>query len=164
MAGLTGTQAAGLGALIGSFLTFIIVGAIIYYVLLVVAWWKLFSKAGEKGWKSIIPIYNFYVQCRLTWSTKFFWIIFIVGLLASIFSGLAPTLASPISGIFSIASLVLAIAFAVFLIISEYRLSKAYGHGAGFTVGLVIFNFIFMLVLGLGKSEYKGNVYLDSKN
>ena len=37
MAGLTGTQAAGLGALIGSFLTFIIVGAIIYYVLLVVA-------------------------------------------------------------------------------------------------------------------------------
>lgn len=27
-------------------------------ILLIVAQWKIFTKAGEKGWKSIIPIYN----------------------------------------------------------------------------------------------------------
>lgn len=32
--------------------------AIAFYILTVVAYWKLFSKSGEAGWKSLIPIYN----------------------------------------------------------------------------------------------------------
>ena len=66
MAGLTTGQAAGLGVLLGGFLMFFVAIAIIYYILLIVAWWKLFTKAGEKGWKAIIPFYNFYVQCKIT--------------------------------------------------------------------------------------------------
>ena len=33
------------------------------------------------------------------------------------------------------------------------RVSKAFGHGAGFTVGLVFLNFIFILILAFSKSE-----------
>lgn len=40
--------------------------AFIFYILQVIAYWKIFTKAGEEGWKSIIPIYNGYVQYRLT--------------------------------------------------------------------------------------------------
>lgn len=29
-------------------------------VFLLVSMWKLFTKAGKEGWKSLIPIYNFY--------------------------------------------------------------------------------------------------------
>ena len=32
--------------------------AFIFYILQVIAYWKIFTKAGEEGWKSIIPIYN----------------------------------------------------------------------------------------------------------
>ena len=48
----------------------------------------------------------------------------------------------------------------VFYIISEYRLCKAFGHGGGWTVGLIFLNFIFIMMLGFGKSKYQGNVYL----
>lgn len=36
--------------------------AFIFYILQVIAYWKIFTKAGEEGWKSIIPIYNGYVH------------------------------------------------------------------------------------------------------
>ena len=29
-----------------------------FFVLVVVGMWKVFTKAGEEGWKAIIPIYN----------------------------------------------------------------------------------------------------------
>ena len=32
--------------------------AIIVGILTIIANWKIFTKAGEKGWKSLIPIYN----------------------------------------------------------------------------------------------------------
>ena len=48
--------------------------AFIFYILQVIAYWKIFTKAGEEGWKSIIPIYNGYVQYRLTWDVQYFWV------------------------------------------------------------------------------------------
>lgn len=158
---LTSSQAAGIAAFMGFFaglLTVLIVVGIIYYVLLVIAWWKLFTKAGEKGWKAIIPIYNFYVQCKLTWAPKFFWIILILTLVSWIVSAI-PAIAAV--GIW--VSIIIGIIVIVLTIISEYRLAKAYGHGGGYTVGLIFLNFIFMLILGFGKSEYQGNVYLKNK-
>ena len=38
--------------------TYSIVG-FVWWLLHVVAAWRIFTKAGEAGWKSIIPIYNF---------------------------------------------------------------------------------------------------------
>ena len=33
---------------------------IAYYVLMVIAYWKIFKKAGKAGWRSIIPFLNTY--------------------------------------------------------------------------------------------------------
>ena len=45
------------------------------------------------------------------------------------------------------------IAAVVLYIMFLNRVSKAFGHGAGFTVGLVFLNFIFILILAFSKSE-----------
>ena len=47
---------------------------ICWYILNVVAYWRIFTKAGEAGWKSLIPVYNTYVQYKLTWNTKMFFV------------------------------------------------------------------------------------------
>ncbi len=44
-------------------------------VLVIVGWWKIFEKAGEAGWKAIIPIYNVIVLLRI--SGKPWWWIFL---------------------------------------------------------------------------------------
>ncbi len=39
----------------------------------VVCMWKIFAKAGEKGWKALIPIYNIYILWKIGWgSNRFF--------------------------------------------------------------------------------------------
>ena len=51
-----------------------IIGALMVYLVIilaiaiiqVVAMWKLFNKAGEKGWKSIIPIYNCVILFKIS--------------------------------------------------------------------------------------------------
>ena len=34
-------------------------------ILLIAGWWKLYEKAGEAGWKSLIPFYNMFVFFRI---------------------------------------------------------------------------------------------------
>ena len=38
-----------------------------------VATWQLFAKAGEEGWKALIPFYNEYVISKLSNCVKLFW-------------------------------------------------------------------------------------------
>lgn len=137
---------AGLGI---SLLAFVII-VIVIAVLSIVACWKLFEKAGEAGWKSIIPIYNSYILFKICWKPMMFWIV----LALSVVNGAASAITDdPNNWIGIIALLVVA----VITIIQLVMLSKAYGHGGGFAVGLIFLNTIFMLILGLGDSQYVGN-------
>lgn len=36
-----------------------------FIILLIAAMWKIFTKAGQPGWASIIPIYNWIVWCKI---------------------------------------------------------------------------------------------------
>ena len=74
------------GTILGSFgigaIAYLILMA--YCVLLIASRWKMFRAAGDKGWKSLIPIYNEYTEYKLTWSKKAFWVYFILSLSGAI--------------------------------------------------------------------------------
>ena len=56
------------GGIMGALVSFLMTYAIIVFVifiLTIIANWVLFKKAGEKGWKSIIPIYNTVVLFKI---------------------------------------------------------------------------------------------------
>lgn len=36
----------------------------------IVAYWFLFEKAGEDGWKALVPFYNSYVLCKISKKRK----------------------------------------------------------------------------------------------
>lgn len=137
----------GVAVLMG-FLAAYAVVVIIFYILQVVAYWKIFTKAGEAGWKSLVPVYNTYVQYRLTWEAKYFWI----ALALAVVGGLLKAVGGIVGAVGSLAVL----GAGIMNIVGFYKLACAFGHGAGFTVGLIFLNPIFMLILGLGKSEYQG--------
>ena len=52
-------------------------------ILQIIANWNIFTKAGEAGWKSLIPIYGDYVSYKIAWQTSYFWLSFILGIVAS---------------------------------------------------------------------------------
>lgn len=93
----------------------------------IVVMWKVFTKAGVAGWKSIIPIYNTYILTKITYGNGWLFLLLIV----------------PIVGF-------------VFSIMLYIKLAKAFGKGTGFGIGLWLLSLIFLSILAFDSSEYQG--------
>ena len=100
---------------------------IVVSVLSIVAMWVIFSKAGQGGWKALIPIYNVYIFCKIADGNGWKFLLFLI----------------PIVNI-------------IYAIILTFRLAKSFGKGFGFGLGLLFLNTIFMLILAFGKAQYVG--------
>lgn len=133
---------------------------VVLYVITVIAYWQIFKKAGEKGWKSLIPAYNSYIMYKISWKTSMFWIEIALGVLYSILYGISY---SSGSAVLSVLAYIVYIAVIVIGIMVLHKLSKAFGHGVGFTVGLVLLCPIFILILAFGSSQYVGNTTVEAK-
>lgn len=131
-----------------------VVVALLMWVLQVVANWRIFTKAGEAGWKSIVPVYSGYVCYKIAWKPVMFWISFIASFVASYTSELY-TMGEG-STVVLIILFAAAIVMAVVNIMYALKLAKAFGKGTGFAIGLMFLQPIFLLILGLGSAEYKG--------
>jgi hypothetical protein len=107
----------------GAVLTF----ALCIAVILIASLWKIFTKAGEEGWKAIIPIYNAYILLKIVGKPGWWLILFIIPLVNY-----------------------------VFIIWTYNMLSKSFGKDEGFTVGLVLLGIIFFPILGFGSAVYQG--------
>ena len=103
-----------------------IVGLLIA-VLLIVATWKVFTKAGQPGWASIIPIYNLYIWCKIV-GRPGWWILLMLIPFVNIIVG----------------------------IILCIDMAKSFGKGAGFGIGLALLGVIFIPILGFGSAQYQG--------
>jgi len=100
---------------------------LIVALLTVIALWRIFTKAGEAGWKSIIPIWNVLVWLKII-GRPWWWLLLLMIPFVDI----------------------------IILFIMYHDTSLSFGHGVGFTLGLIFLSTIFLLVLGLGGSKYVG--------
>jgi hypothetical protein len=161
------------GAVIGSMITTMMIVSLVIWVLLIIAYWKMFTKAGEAGWKSIIPIYSSYVLFKITWTAKDFAIWFCSAVLGMVFASIGGhTVSSVTSGgrvvttttsgnetlttIMSILALVALLICLIWSIRQCFKMAAAYGKGMGFGFGLLLLPTIFTLILGFGSAEYVG--------
>lgn len=154
--GATTTEsAAAVGGIAGFFagvgLTALVV-CLVVWVLTIIALWRIFTKAGEKGWKSIIPIYNAYIYFKIIGLS--FWKWFGVLLLAGIVSSIGAS--SEIAALATIGGILEGVLTLVLNILVARNTGRAFGKGTGFKVGLFFLPTLFQLILGLGASEYKG--------
>lgn len=136
----------------------VIIG-IAWFILDVIACWKIFKKAGKPGWHSIIPILNTWDEIDLSWSRKMAWTFLGATICSSIVGGIVDRAAaaggSP-SGFFVVLSYILSVVLIVIGVISTYKLAKAFGKGFGFFIGLLLLNPIFKMILGFGSAQYQG--------
>ncbi len=142
------STSAVLGVLMGA-LTVVIAIAVVWYVLEVIGCWRVFTKAGEPGWKSIIPFYDNYILYKISWAPGWFWVYLILVVAYAGLSEIGNTVLAIIAIICTVGAVVIGF-------IDNYKLSRAYGHGLGFAIGLFLFQPIFLMVLGFGSSEYEG--------
>ena len=96
-------------------------------VFMVVAMWKMFTKAGNPGWGCLVPFYNNYCLFEIAFGNGWLFLL----------------------------TFVPCVNF-VFLIMLYFKLAKAFGQGVGFGFGLLFLNPIFVAILGFGNAEYIG--------
>lgn len=131
-------------------ITATIISALIVWVISIIPMWRIFEKADQPGWKAIIPVYSSYVLYKISWKPSMFFITLVLGIIASTLLQLNDYMALVVIGvIINIAVMVLGILF-------NHKISKSFGHGAGFTVGLIFLSLIFLYILAFGSSEYQG--------
>lgn len=111
---------------------------LIIYILQVIAIWKIFNKANISGWKSLIPIYNYYVLCNIVHFN--FWLI-VIGIIIS-FVPIIGWILGPIILLYSYIAI-------------NCRLAKSFNHSILFAIGLILFSTLFLLILGFGSSKYR---------
>jgi hypothetical protein len=104
----------------------LIVGLLVA-VIVIAAMWKIFTKAGQPGWASLIPIYNIYILCKIVGRPGWWVILMFI----------------PIVNL-------------IIWIIVSIDVAKNFGKGTGFGIGLALLGFIFYPILGFGSAHYQG--------
>ncbi|MGB4985777.1 MAG: DUF5684 domain-containing protein [Erysipelotrichaceae bacterium] len=123
----------------------ILLVALVMYLLFIIGNWKIFHKAGEAGWKSLIPIYNLYILFKIARIPNWFFL----SILFSVLGAVGKVMAIDILGMFALVGVII-----VSIKISA-NIAKVFGKGVLFTMGLLFFPYIFYIVLGFGKAEYR---------
>jgi Family of unknown function (DUF5684) len=96
-----------------------------WFILYIVAGWRVFAKAGEPGWGIFVPVYNLYLLCKISGRPEWWLILFFIPLV-NVATGL----------------------------IIAMDLAKAFSKSSGFGIGLWLFSFIFVPILGFGSAQY----------
>lgn len=114
---------------------------IIFYVLmfavsivLIIAQWKIFTKAREAGWWALIPYANSYMLFKIIYGNGWKFLLLLVPGLNCVLPFFA-----------------------------MYRLAQVFGKGGGFACGLIFLPYIFMPMLAFGNARYRkpmNNVFM----
>ena len=116
----------------------------------------IFEKMGMPGWKSLIPIYSDYLLFRELIGSGYFWGYIASALLAGSCSALVTI--GMVSGVMEFLFVIAAVAACTVTIAIQIKLahslSKSFGHGIGYTFGLIFIEPIMLMILGLGNNRY----------
>jgi hypothetical protein len=118
-----GSAAAAAGV---TLLLFLVYAA--FFVLIIAGMWKMFEKAGQKGWLAVIPILNTYVLTRIGGKEIVWFILFLIPCVNII---------------------------AVFVV--SMGVARNFGKSDGYGIAMALLPFIFFPLLGFGSAQYQGD-------
>ncbi len=104
-------------------------------IFMIVCMWKIFTKAGKEGWKSIIPIYNIIVLLEIAELPIWYIVLYII----------------PFINIYAL--------FKTYI-----ELAHKFGKSTGFGVLMIFFGIVCFPILAFDSSTYQGGNYSENTN
>lgn len=96
-------------------------------VLVIASLWVIFTKAGQPGWASLIPVYNLYVMLQIVGKPAWWLFLFLIPVI-----NLIPS------------------------ILLNFDLARSFRKGPGFALGLIFLPMIFLPILAFSDATYAG--------
>lgn len=138
-------------------LSFIIAAFIIIITMInIMALWKLFKKAGELGWTSLIPFYNCFIFFKIIGMNPWWLCITLVIYYFQNFLFFCATISPFISLILLPFTLFSMITIWYVVICSAINLSRSFKKDSAFSVGLIFIPCIFLPILAFENNQYIG--------
>jgi hypothetical protein len=117
------SMSAGFLAIMGIF--YLIYFAVLIFI--IVAEWKIYTKAGKPGWASIVPIYSSIVSMEIIGRPGWWFLLYMI----------------PLFGLYV-------------MVLDSILLARSFGKDTGFGIGLLFLPIIFYPILAFGSSQYQG--------
>jgi hypothetical protein len=109
-------------------MAFLWVFSFIFWLIIILAFWQVFVKAGRPGWAAIIPVYNIYVLLKIAGRPGWWLLLYLVPVVNCVVS-----------------------------LVVSIDVAKSFGKSTLFgVVGLWIFSVIGYMILGYGDAIYRG--------
>ena len=144
----------GVAANIGAYLiATLLSGVVLGYAMR----WFIFKRAGEKGWKGLIPFYSDYIYYKIGWDGRIYLALLIGQIAATVLGGICGLINAAFGMLVSlILNVVVLSAGAVAKMVLQFKIAHAFGRSDYFAVGLYFLGSMFSAVLAFGNSTYKG--------
>lgn len=121
------------------------------YIMLVIAEWRILEKAGEKGWKSLIPVYNLFVSHHIAGMSHIWFVLEVSSWVAELLLEIIPAVPDWLE-------IVAGVTIVIFTIVMEVihlnLLGNRFGKKLPFKIGMFLLPEIFLPILAFGKSTY----------
>jgi Family of unknown function (DUF5684) len=118
---------AGSGGVVGGLIGVVVMFA--FLGIMIASMWKVFVKAGQPGWASIVPIYNLVTMLKIAGKPTWWLVLFCI----------------PLANF-----------YAMYMV--GTGIAKSFGKSSGFGLGLVFLGFIFFPMLAFSDARYVGPV------
>lgn len=138
----------GIGIVLFAILLFVFI-----YVINGLGYYKIFKKAGKKGWAGFVPYYNDWILVEISECHWWYYIIIISN------AALSYIIDTDVSGVISLLISLLSIVSLYIVLCINYNIAKKFHQGVGFTVGMTLLPFVFYLILGFSENyKYDASV------
>lgn len=94
-------------------------------IFFIICRWRIYAKAGKRGWACLVPIYSSYVYYDVIYGSGWKFLLCLIPVVGQIIS-----------------------------IVAKFRLARCFNKGTGFGLGLLFLPYIFIPVLAFGSAEY----------
>ena len=140
--------AIGFAAIFAGFGLIACIIGFICWIIKTIALWKAFTKAGEAGWKAIIPIYHTYIEYKIADMKNWFWYGLAIAVIFWIIAAFIPDQQQLLTDI------ACAIVWIIYIIVT-FKFARKFGWGVFTSILFVLFYPICILILGFGNSKYQ---------
>lgn len=127
--------------------------------------WKCFEKAGEKGWKAIIPFYNYAILYKISGMSPYWAILNFATWICELVSNLYENygeIAMSYGSYLSVGLIIYLVAFGlsifelVISILMIINFCHSFNKGGGYIAGMFFVSPIFYMIIGFGDAKYIG--------
>ena len=133
-------------------------GAILIMAFKIYTAYVVLEKTGEKGWKTLIPIYRDYIEYKQYWVSSLFWLDFFSVVIALLFFMFG--MLTRLYIVFTVLAVIVLICKLIIKIMLQIKKSACFNENALFGFALLFLNTIFVGILALDKKySYIGNPF-----